>query len=115
MAGVAVLIGPGADLMGGHGELLGEIAFPGAPLCYAVNGLVARQLPNHSGEVIGAGCLLSATIVAVPLSLALTGPGRWRRRTCRWPRSSCWVSSIRPAAICCCSGWWCGPAPGSPR
>ena len=58
MAGVAVLIGPGA-LMGAHGELLGEIAVTCAALCYAVNGLVARRLPPMPVEVISAGCLLS--------------------------------------------------------
>jgi len=73
MAGVAVLIGPGA-LMGAHGELLGEIAITCATLCYAVNGLVARQLPQMPVEVIGAGCLLSATLVALPLSLAADRP-----------------------------------------
>jgi drug/metabolite transporter (DMT)-like permease len=65
MAGVAVLIGPGA-LMGAHGELLGEIAVTGAALCYAVNGLVARQLPPMPVEVISAGTLLSASLVGLP-------------------------------------------------
>jgi len=73
MAGVAVLIGPGA-LMGAHGELLGEIAVTGAALCYAVNGLVARQLPPMPVEVISAGTLLSASLVGLPLSLAAERP-----------------------------------------
>ena len=73
MAGVAVLIGPGA-LMEAHGELLGEIAVTCAALCYAVNGLVARQLPPMPVEVISAGCLLSATLVCLPLSLAAERP-----------------------------------------
>ena len=73
MAGVAVLIGPGA-LMGAHGELLGEIAVTCAALCYAVNGLVARRLPPMPVEVISAGCLLSATLVCLPLSLVAERP-----------------------------------------
>jgi len=73
MAGVAVLIGPGA-LMGAHGELLGEIAVTAAALCYAVNGLVARQLPKMPVEVISAGTLLSATLVCLPLSLTVDRP-----------------------------------------
>jgi drug/metabolite transporter (DMT)-like permease len=73
MGGVAVLIGPGA-LMGAHGELLGEIAVTAAALCYAVNGLVARQLPPMPVEVIGAGCLLSATLVSLPMSLIAERP-----------------------------------------
>jgi drug/metabolite transporter (DMT)-like permease len=78
MAGVAVLIGPGV-LMGAHGELQGEIAVTCAALCYAVNGLVARQLPKMPVEVIGAGCLLSATLVTLPLSLAADRP--WQAAT----------------------------------
>jgi drug/metabolite transporter (DMT)-like permease len=73
MAGVAVLIGPGA-LMGAHGELLGEIAVTCAALCYAVNGLVARRLPPMPVEVISAGTLLSASLVGLPLSLAAERP-----------------------------------------
>lgn len=73
MAGVAVLIGPGV-LMGAHGELLGEIAVTAAALCYAVNGLVARQLPKMPVEVISAGTLLSATLVCLPLSLTVDRP-----------------------------------------
>jgi drug/metabolite transporter (DMT)-like permease len=73
MAGVAVLIGPGV-LMGAHGELLGEIAITGAALCYAVNGLVARRLPQMPVEVISAGCLLSATLAVVPVSLIVDRP-----------------------------------------
>jgi drug/metabolite transporter (DMT)-like permease len=73
MAGVAVLIGPGAR-MGAHGELLGEIAVAGAALCYAVNGLVARRLPPMPVEMIGAGTLLCATFVALPLSVAADHP-----------------------------------------
>ena len=70
MAGVAVLIGPGV-LMGALGELLGEAAVTCAALCYAVNGLVARQLPPMPVEVIGAGCLLCATLAGLPLCLAV--------------------------------------------
>ncbi len=73
MAGVAVLIGPGA-LVGAHGELLGQIAVTTAALCYAVNGLVARQLPPMPVEVIGAGTLLCAAIVALPVSLGADQP-----------------------------------------
>src|SRR5262249_3710304 len=73
MAGVAVLIGPGI-LLGAHGELLGEIAVTPAALCYAVNGLVARQLPRMPVGVIGAGTLLCATLVGLPGSLVADRP-----------------------------------------
>jgi drug/metabolite transporter (DMT)-like permease len=73
MAGVAVLIGPGV-LLGAQGALLGQLAVTTAALCYAVNGLVARQLPRMPVEVISAGTLLSATIVGLPLCLAVDQP-----------------------------------------
>jgi drug/metabolite transporter (DMT)-like permease len=73
MAGVAVLIGPGA-LIGGRGALLGQIAVTAAALCYAVNGLVARQLPRMPVEVISAGTLLCATVAGLPLCLAVDQP-----------------------------------------
>jgi drug/metabolite transporter (DMT)-like permease len=73
MAGVAVLIGPGA-LLGAHGALLGQIAVTTAALCYAVNGLVARQLPPMPVEVISAGTLLCATIAGLPASLIVDRP-----------------------------------------
>jgi drug/metabolite transporter (DMT)-like permease len=75
MAGVAVLIGPGA-LLGAHGALLGQIAVTTAALCYAINGLVARQLPPMPVEVISAGTLLCATIAGLPASLIVDQP--WR-------------------------------------
>jgi drug/metabolite transporter (DMT)-like permease len=57
------------------GKLLGvEIAVAGATLCYAVNGLVARRLPQMSAEAIGAGCLLCATLAGLPVSLAADRP-----------------------------------------
>jgi drug/metabolite transporter (DMT)-like permease len=73
MAGVAVLIGPGA-LIGAHGAPLAEIAVTTAALCYAVNGLVARQLPRMPVEVISVGTLLCATIVGLPASLVVDRP-----------------------------------------
>jgi len=73
MAGVVVLIGPGA-LIGAHGELLGQIAVTAAALCYAVNGLVARRLPRMPVEVISAGTLLCATVAGLPFCLAVDRP-----------------------------------------
>jgi drug/metabolite transporter (DMT)-like permease len=73
MAGVAVLIGPGA-LIGAQGALLGQLAVTAAALCYAVNGLVARQLPRMPVEVISAGTLLCATVAGLPLCLVVDRP-----------------------------------------
>ena len=73
MIGVVVLIGPGV-LLGSHGELLGQLAVTAAAISYALNGLVARQLPPMPVAVISAGALLCATIAGVPLSLAVDQP-----------------------------------------
>ena len=71
--GVVVLIGPNA-LAGVGQDLLGQLAILGATWCYAVNGLTARQLARLSPEAVTLGMLLTAAIVAVPLSLLLDRP-----------------------------------------
>ncbi len=72
-AGVVALIGPDA-LSGLAGTLLGQLAMLGACLCYAVNGLTARSLKGQPAEVVTSGMLITAAIVAVPLSLILERP-----------------------------------------
>jgi drug/metabolite transporter (DMT)-like permease len=73
MVGVVILIGPGA-LTGSHGELLGQIAVTAAAVSYALNGLVARQLPQMPVVVMSAGALLTATIAGFPLTLVVDQP-----------------------------------------
>jgi drug/metabolite transporter (DMT)-like permease len=73
MAGVAALIGPSA-LAGAQGELLGQIAVTIATVCYALNGLIARRLPQMPVELISAGALLCATVAGLPLALLVDQP-----------------------------------------
>jgi drug/metabolite transporter (DMT)-like permease len=73
MLGVMVLIGPGA-LTGSHGALLGQIAVTAAAVSYALNGLVARQLPQMPVAVMSAGALACATIAGLPLTLVVDQP-----------------------------------------
>jgi drug/metabolite transporter (DMT)-like permease len=73
MGGVAVLIGLSA-LIGAHGELLGQVAVTIATVCYALNGLIARRLPQMPAELISAGALLCATIAGSPLALLVDQP-----------------------------------------
>ena len=73
MVGVAALIGPSA-LARAHGELFGELAVTAAALCYALNGLLARRLPQMPVEVISAGALLCAAVVGLPVSLLVDRP-----------------------------------------
>jgi drug/metabolite transporter (DMT)-like permease len=73
IAGVVILIGPGA-LSGAGSGVLGEIAVIVAAVCYACNGLFARRLPAMPVEVISAGTLLCAALVGVPASLLVDQP-----------------------------------------
>lgn len=71
--GIAILIGPGAW----HGlgvEVLGQLAIIGATLCYAFTSIVARRLSHLSSDLVAAGMLTMATLVAVPLSLSIERP-----------------------------------------
>jgi drug/metabolite transporter (DMT)-like permease len=71
--GVVVLIGP--DALAGIGQdLLGQLAILGATWCYGVNSLTARQLSGLSPESVTLGMLLTAAVVAIPLSLILDRP-----------------------------------------
>jgi drug/metabolite transporter (DMT)-like permease len=79
-SGVVLLIGP--DALAGIGQdLLGQLAILGAAWCYAVNGLTARQLTGLSPEVVTLGMLLTAAIVAIPLSLWLDRPWQMQAST----------------------------------
>jgi drug/metabolite transporter (DMT)-like permease len=72
-SGVIVLIGP--DALAGIGQdLLGQLAILGATWCYAVNSLTARQLTGLSPETVTLGMLVTAALVAIPLSLVLDRP-----------------------------------------
>lgn len=73
LAGVALLIGPGA--LGGLGERLwGQLAVVLAACGYAMSGIVARGLSGLSATATGAGVLSVAAAIAVPASLLVDRP-----------------------------------------
>jgi drug/metabolite transporter (DMT)-like permease len=74
-AGLVVLVGP--DVLAGlGGGLVAKLAIVGAALCYATSIVYARRL-RHVPVLISAACTLTlATVIMVPLSLALEAP--WR-------------------------------------
>lgn len=74
IAGVLVLIGPGA-LLNLRGAV-GELAIAAATLCYAGNSIIARRLPPMKAELVGAGMLLAAAVCSIPASLIIDRP--WR-------------------------------------
>ena len=72
-AGVAILIGPGA-LRGLGDQVLGQLAIVAATLCYAFTAIVARRLSHLPSDLVAAGMLTMATLVAVPVSLGFERP-----------------------------------------
>lgn len=73
MAGVVILVGPSA-LGGLASEVLGELAVTLAAIGYAANGIIVRRLAHLPVDVIGAGALMSAAVMGVPVSLAFDQP-----------------------------------------
>ncbi|MEO1201108.1 MAG: DMT family transporter [Pseudomonadota bacterium] len=86
LAGVAILVGPGAMGEGASG-LLASVAILGAALSYAVAGVYARRLPamGVNPVVASAGQLLMSSIIMLalfavferPSTLAATSAGVW--------------------------------------
>jgi drug/metabolite transporter (DMT)-like permease len=76
-AGVVVLIGPAGLLAGGGGvESLARLACVGASCSYACGAIVTRLAPSGPQLAFAAAGLLVATLVILPLALALEGiPG----------------------------------------
>ena len=71
--GIVLLVGPGA--MGGLGsDLVHQLALLGAAACYAVTGLIARQLAGHSRLCIGTMALGFAGVVSLSLALFVDQP-----------------------------------------
>lgn len=73
-AGVALLIGP----VGGQGEadLLPRLACVAASCCYAVGAIITRLAPRGPHLAFAAGGLLVATVLILPVALAVDGlPG----------------------------------------
>jgi drug/metabolite transporter (DMT)-like permease len=74
-AGVAVLVGP--DVLAGLGrEAVAQLAVAGAACCYAVASVYTRRsrLVELPAAVTGAGVLLCAAVLALPISLIVERP-----------------------------------------
>ncbi|MEX2630706.1 MAG: DMT family transporter [Tistlia sp.] len=82
LAGVALIVGPGAlagvaggGAGGGAGAgLLGELAVLAAALCYALAGIWGRRFRQLPPLVTACGMLSASTLVMLPLALALERP-----------------------------------------
>jgi drug/metabolite transporter (DMT)-like permease len=78
-AGIVLLMEPAtiAGVGGAAVQVLSQLAVLGGALCYAANSVLARLLVKTDFLVAAAGTLLVASIVVVPLALAIETP--WRR------------------------------------
>ena len=72
--GVAVLVG--GDVLGGSlgAEVWAQIVVLIATLCYAVNTVYAKRLPDLDAVVMGVGALLVGSLIILPFSLYLEAP-----------------------------------------
>ncbi len=68
-AGVTLLLGPSALAGLGGADTLAQLAIIGAAVCYAINAIQARLLPETSPSVSAAGMLIMATIFTLPLGI----------------------------------------------
>ena len=73
LAGVVVLIGP--DALGGLGDqAVAQLAIASAAACYATASVFARRLGHLSPTVASAGVMIAASVLAVPIALAVDAP-----------------------------------------
>lgn len=67
--GVIVLMGPSALQGIFDSSFIAQIAVVGAAVCYGINAVMARMLPETSPSVSGAGMLITAALLALPFGL----------------------------------------------
>jgi len=74
--GIIVLMGPGAlrQLGGSSGELVRQLAILSGAVCYAVNTIIARRMPETDPLLTSAGTLALGTLMILPLSLIMDRP-----------------------------------------
>jgi len=72
-AGVVVLIGP-QELLSLGDQVLRQLAVVTAAVCYAIAGILVRKLPTASPSQHGAGVLIAASAVLIPVSLVADWP-----------------------------------------
>lgn len=73
MVGIALLFGPTA-VEGLTDSVVGQLLVMSGALCYAINAVVARRLLKVAPLVSGAGVLICASVLSVPLALSFGRP-----------------------------------------
>ena len=92
--GIVALMEPAAGGAGGALEVVSQLAVLGGALCYAANSVIARLLVRTDFLVAATATLLVASVIVIPLALALDAP--WR---------------IRPGAFSTAAIMWLGAGP----
>lgn len=69
--GVILLMGPAAlaGLGGDQVDIIAQLAVIGAAVCYGINAVLARLIPETPPSVSGAGMLITASLLAMPFGL----------------------------------------------
>jgi drug/metabolite transporter (DMT)-like permease len=95
LAGVAVLIGPGALAAIGRKDTIGEMACLGAAFVYAFAGIFGRRFKGMSPIKVATGQLTGSTIVLIPIVALADRP--W---TLPAPDAVVWGALIGIALLC---------------
>ena len=67
--GVGILMGPEALTGLGGSHLLAQLAVIGGAICYAVNSILARLMPDTPPSVSGAGMLIGGALFTAPIGV----------------------------------------------
>ena len=76
LGGIVVLTGPSAlaEVGGGASDITRQLAVLGGALCYAVNTILARRMPEMHSLVLSACVMLMASAVMLPVAVLLDRP-----------------------------------------
>ncbi len=94
LAGVAILVGPGA-LAGLGGEVLAQCAILGAACCYATAGIFGRRFRSQPPMVTATGMVVASSLLMLPLVLLVDQP--WRLPA---PGPTAWGALLGLALLC---------------
>jgi len=75
-AGVIILLGPTALADMAQSSLVAQLAIVGAAVCYAINAILARLMPETPASVSGAGMLIGGALLVAPFGILdlMAGP-----------------------------------------
>lgn len=99
IAGVAIMIGPGA-LHGLTTNATGQLAILGAAMCYACAGIFGRRLRGLPPMVAATGQVTTGALLVLPLALLIDRP--WAQPA---PGAAAWTAVASAAVFCTALGY----------